>query len=43
MLKVVETAKGSEIQLGPLCLRLMRTLRVPQDGKTYLLPAGLGT
>ena len=30
------------LNMGGVGLQFMRTLRVPDDGKTYPLPAGLG-
>ncbi|KAG8886320.1 hypothetical protein FRB98_001305 [Tulasnella sp. 332] len=38
----VELTKGDTITFGSLSLNLQRTLRIPDDGKTYPLPAGLG-
>ncbi|KZP34521.1 hypothetical protein FIBSPDRAFT_772231 [Athelia psychrophila] len=35
--------KGSTVQLGPAKFQFHRTLRVPDDAKTYLLPPSLGT
>ncbi|KAF7986960.1 hypothetical protein HWV62_3 [Athelia sp. TMB] len=35
--------KESTIGLGPAKIRFQRTLRVPDNAKTYLLPPGLGT
>lgn len=33
---------GDTVQVGGINVAFMRTLRVPDDGKTYSLPAGLG-
>lgn len=36
------TIHGDRLQLGGLSLTFQRTLRIPDDGKTYPLPPGLG-
>ena len=37
------TTKNDTIQTGEFSLNFQRTLRIPDDGKTYPLPPGLGT
>jgi hypothetical protein len=37
------TVKRDTLQLGDFALNFQRTLRIPDDGKTYPLPPGLGT
>ncbi|KAG9028913.1 hypothetical protein FRB95_005911 [Tulasnella sp. JGI-2019a] len=39
----VELVDGKDISFGSLRLSLQRTLRIPDDGKTYALPASFGT
>src|SRR5262245_46162944 len=37
------TTKNDAIQIGDFSLNFQRTLRIPDDAKTYPLPPGLGT
>lgn len=41
--KLKTEVQGNTVLIGPLRFTLERTLRVPQDGKVYPLPASLGS
>lgn len=43
MLDVKLTPSQDGVQIGPLTVTFMRTLRIPDDGRQHPLPPGLGT